>query len=86
MKPQIQKKKKKERKNGGIVENTEQNYQESRYFFCCSYEQLFQNNQCSYMVLPSKVWEDFFKRKKLLMRGEKLFWAKKIWGCSKLDD
>ena len=28
------------------------------------------------MVLPSKVWEDFFQ-KKLLMRGQKLFWAKK---------
>ena len=28
------------------------------------------------MVLPRKVWEDFFP-KSLLMRGQKLFWAKK---------
>ena len=28
-----------------------------------------------------------FFQKKLLMRGQKLFWAKKIWGgCSKLED
>ena len=31
------------------------------------------------MVLPSKVWEDFFQ-KKLLMRGQKLFWAKNNGG------
>ena len=29
----------------------------------------------------------FFKKKQLLMRGQKLFGAKKLWGgCSKLDD
>ena len=28
-----------------------------------------------------------FFQKKLLMRGQKLFWAKKLWGgCSKLED
>ena len=28
-----------------------------------------------------------FSKKKLLLRGQKLFWAKKIWGdCSKLGD
>ena len=37
------------------------------------------------MVLPSKVWEDFFQKK--LMREQTLFWAKKLWGgCSKLED
>ena len=38
------------------------------------------------MVLPSELWEHFFQ-KKLFMRGEKLFWAKKLWGgCSKFED
>ena len=37
------------------------------------------------MVLSSKVWEDFFQKK--LLMGQKLFWAKKLWGgCSKLED
>ena len=30
---------------------------------------------------------NIFPKKKLLMRGQKLFWAKKLWGgCSKLED
>ena len=30
---------------------------------------------------------NIFPIKKLLMRGQKLFWAKKLWGgCSKLED
>ena len=38
------------------------------------------------MVLPTKVWDDFFQTKPL-MRGQKLFWAKELWGgCSKLED
>ena len=29
----------------------------------------------------------FFQKKKKLMRGQKLFWTKKLWGgCSKLED
>ena len=30
---------------------------------------------------------NIFQKKKLLMRGQDLFWAKKLWGgCSKLED
>ena len=39
------------------------------------------------MALPSKVCEDFFQKEASHQRGQKLFWAKKIWGgCSKLKD
>ena len=83
MKSQIPNKQKKW--NCGITNtNIKQNYQESKYLFCCNYEQSSQNNQCTHGA-PSKVWEDFLQ-KKLLMRRQKLFWAKKLWGgCSKLD-
>ena len=88
MKSQFQKKKKKKKEwwNCGMTNtNIKQNYQESRYLFCCNYEQSSQSNQCTWC--SALKYRGFFFKKKLLMRGQKRFWAKKLWGgCSKLED
>ena len=62
---------------------------QDNYLFCCNYEQLSQNNQCTWSSegIPSKVWEDFFQKKPSHHEGTKTFWAKKLWGgCSRLED
>ena len=65
--------------------NIKQNCQESRYLFYCKFEQSSQNNQCT-RCSPLK-YGMIFSKQKLLMRGQKLFCAKKLWGgCSKLED
>ena len=81
MKSQIEKK-----KNGGIVElliptlNTIIRNQDT-YFFA-----IMNNRLKIIMVLPLKHVK-IFSKKELLMRGQRLFWAKKLWGgCSKLED
>ena len=65
--------------------NIKQNYQESRYFFCCDYEQLSQNNQRTWCS-PLRYGR-IFSKKKFLVRVQKLFWEKKLWrDFSKLED
>ena len=85
MKSQIQKKKKK--KNGGIVElliptlNKIIRNQDTYSVVIMNN----QNNQCT--CSPLKYGSSFLKKKKLLIRGQNLFWAIKLWGsCSKLED
>ena len=80
MKSQVKKKEnKKEWWNCGISNtNIKQNYEESRYLFCCNYEQLSKNNQCTWCS-PLKYGR-IFSKKKLLIREQKFFGAKKIMG------
>ena len=46
-----------------------------------------------FQILKKEWWNcritntNIFQKKKLLMRGQKLFYVKKLWGgCSKLED
>ena len=51
------------------------------YLFCWNYEQSSQNNQCTWCS-PLR-YEDIFSKKRF-SGGEKLIWAKYLWGgCSK---
>ena len=66
------------KKNAGIVELLiTLNKIIRKYFVVYNYEQLLQNNQCTWCS-HLKYGTIFSKKKKLLMRGQKLFWAKKI--------
>ena len=81
MKSQIQKKKKGKKEWWNFVitnTNIKQNYQESRYTFCCNYEKLSQNNQCTWCS-PLKYGR-IFSKKKASNEGTKTFLGKKIMG------
>ena len=92
--------KKKKKKNewwncGNTNTNVKQNYQESRYLFCCNYEQSSQNNQCTWLFCcnyeqlsqnnqctwcsPLKYRRIFFQ-KKSFSREDKRFFGQKHYG------
>ena len=65
--------------------NIKLNYYESRYLFCCNFEQSSQNNQCTW-CFPLK-YRRIFPKKKASHEGTKTFSGKTLWGgCSKLED
>ena len=69
-------------KNGGIGESlitlNKIIRNQGSCLFCCNYEQSSQNNQCTWCS-PLK-YGSIFPKKKLLMRRQKILWAKKNMG------
>ena len=54
----------------------QENYWESRYLFCCNYEQSSQNNQCIW-YFPLK-YESIFSKKSFSWGDKTFFLAKKV--------